>query len=99
MYDVKKIFSDETNLNRICVDGLTRRCVPECEMLSVLEAFHSSPIGGHHSWIRPLIRYYNVFTIGQLFIKMLMSSLKYVIDGKEMAAFQESKSSLSTPFL
>ena len=32
--------------------GLIRRCVPECEMLSVLEACHSSPIGGHHSGIR-----------------------------------------------
>ena len=34
---------------RSCVDGLIRRCVPECEMLSVLEAFHSSTVGGHHS--------------------------------------------------
>ena len=42
----------------------------------------------------PLIKYYNVGTIGQLFIKMLMSLLKHVIDAKEMAAFQESKSSL-----
>ncbi|XP_069150303.1 uncharacterized protein [Solanum lycopersicum] len=35
-----------------CVDGLIRRCVPEVEMLSVLEACHSSPVGGHHSGIR-----------------------------------------------
>ena len=39
-------------LYRSCVDGIIRRCVPECEMLSVLEACHSSPIGGHHSGIR-----------------------------------------------
>ena len=37
---------------RSCADGLIRRCVPECEMLSVLEACHSSPVGGHHSAIR-----------------------------------------------
>ena len=37
---------------RSCADGLIRRCVPEVEMLSVLEACHSSPIGGHHSAIR-----------------------------------------------
>ena len=35
-----------------CVDGLIQRCVPEVEMLSVLEAFHSSPVGGHHNGIR-----------------------------------------------
>ena len=29
-----------------------RRCVRECEMLSVLEACHSSPVGGHHNGIR-----------------------------------------------
>ena len=34
-----------------------------------------------------LIIYYNVVTIGQLFITMLMSLLKHVIDAKEMALF------------
>ena len=52
MYDVKKFFWDETYLYRSCVDGLIRRFVPKCEMLSVLEACHSSPVGGHHSGIR-----------------------------------------------
>ena len=42
----------------------------------------------------PLIRYYNVVTIGQLFIKMLMSLLKHVIYANEMETFKESKSSL-----
>ena len=37
---------------RSCVDGLIRRCVIEVEMLSVLEACHSSPVDGHHSGIR-----------------------------------------------
>ncbi|XP_069145999.1 uncharacterized protein [Solanum lycopersicum] len=35
-----------------CADGLIRRYVPEVEMLSVLEACHSSPNGGHHNGIR-----------------------------------------------
>ena len=52
MYDVKKFFWDEPYLYRSCHDGLIRCCVPECEMLSVLEERHSSPIGGHHSDIR-----------------------------------------------
>ena len=38
-------------INHTCI-GVIRRCVPECEMLSVLEACHSSPVGGHHSGIR-----------------------------------------------
>ena len=37
---------------RSYVDGLIRHCVPEVEMLSVLETCHSSPVGGHHSGIR-----------------------------------------------
>ena len=52
MYDVKKFFWDEPYLNRSCVDGLIRRCVSVVEMLSVLEACHFSPVGGHHSCIR-----------------------------------------------
>ena len=32
--------------------GLFGSCVQECEMLSVLEACHSSPVGGHHSGIQ-----------------------------------------------
>ena len=49
MYDVMKFFIDESYLYRSCGDGLIRRCVPECEMLSVLEACHSSAVGGHLS--------------------------------------------------
>ena len=52
MWPVKKFFWDEPYLYRSCADGLIRRCVPEFEMLSVLEAYHSSPVGGHHSGIR-----------------------------------------------
>ena len=35
MYDMKKFFWDEQYLYRICAGGLIRRCVPECEMLSI----------------------------------------------------------------
>ena len=51
-YDVKKFFWDEPYLYRSCAYGLIRCCVPECEMLSVLEACHSSAVGGPHSGIR-----------------------------------------------
>ena len=52
MHDVKKFFWDEPYLYRSCADGIIRPCVPEVEILSVLEACHSSPVGGHHSGIR-----------------------------------------------
>ena len=52
MYDVKKFFWDEPYLYRSCADGLIRRCVQKVEMLSVLEACHSSHACGHQSGIR-----------------------------------------------
>ena len=94
MYGVKKFFWDERYLYRSCADGLIRHCVPECEMLSVLEHAILHLLVDITVVSEPLIRYYNVVTIGQLFIKMLMSFLKHVTDANEMAAFQESKSPL-----
>ena len=52
MHYVKNFFRDEPYLYRSCADGLIRRCVPEVETLSVLEACHSSPVSGHYSGIR-----------------------------------------------
>ena len=52
MYDVKKFFWDEQYLYSSCADGLIRHCVPEVEILSVLEACLSSPVGGHRSGIQ-----------------------------------------------
>ena len=56
MHYVKNLFWDELYLYRSCADGLIRRCVPEVEMLSVLEECHSLPVGGHHSGILKLTR-------------------------------------------
>ena len=94
MYNVKKFFWDEPYLYRCCADGLIWRCVPECEMLSVLEHAILHLLVDITVVSEPLTRYCNVVTIGQLFIKMLMSLLKHVTDANEMVAFQESKSSL-----
>ena len=51
MHDVKKFFWDETYLFHICADGIIRHCVLEVEMMSILKACNSSPIGWHHSGI------------------------------------------------
>ena len=50
-HDLKKFFWDEPYVYRACTDEIIRRCVHVVEMLSVLEACHSSPMGGHHSGI------------------------------------------------
>ena len=47
----KKFFCDEPYTYRSFANRVIRRCVPECEMSSVLEACHSSPVGRHHSGI------------------------------------------------
>lgn len=39
-------------MNRSCADGIIHPYVLEDEMLSVIEVFHSSPIGRHNSGVR-----------------------------------------------
>ncbi|XP_049360661.1 uncharacterized protein LOC125825364 [Solanum verrucosum] len=52
LHDVGKYFWDEPYLYMICVDNIIRRCIPKAEMLHILEACHSSPVGGHHGGAR-----------------------------------------------
>ena len=52
MQNVKKLFWDEPYLHRSCADGIIRDCEPEMEMLSVLNASNSLPVGGKHSGIQ-----------------------------------------------
>ncbi|XP_070032946.1 uncharacterized protein [Nicotiana tomentosiformis] len=40
----------------ICNDGVIRRCVPEEEKINILDAFHSSPYGGHHGGERTALK-------------------------------------------
>ena len=64
MHDVKKFFWDEPYLYRSCDDGRICRCLPEVEMLSVLEACFSSPVMGIIVVSGLPIRSCNVGTIG-----------------------------------
>ncbi|XP_070020616.1 uncharacterized protein [Nicotiana sylvestris] len=43
---------DEPSLFKICNDGVIRRCVTEEEQMSILDACHSSPYGGHHGRVK-----------------------------------------------
>ena len=91
MHDVKKFFWDEPYFYRSCADGLIRRCVPKVEMLIVLEACHSSPMGGNHTGIWTAHKILQCGYYWQSSIKMLMSSLRHMIGAKEMDIFEEAK--------
>ncbi|XP_070019997.1 uncharacterized protein [Nicotiana sylvestris] len=54
-YQKKKFLSDchqyyweEPFLFRVCADNIIRRCVPEEDIMPILNACHDSPVGGHH---------------------------------------------------
>lgn len=48
LHDIGKYFWDETYMYRVCVNNIIKSCVPGAEMLLILEACHSSLVGGHH---------------------------------------------------
>jgi len=52
LFDVKKYFWDEPYLFRECADHVIRRVVPEEEVVEILHACHTSPVGGHHGGVR-----------------------------------------------
>ena len=98
MYDMKKFFWDEPYLYQSCADVHFRHCVPEMEMLCVLEAFHSSSMGGHDSGIWTTHKICAVGIIGQPLLKMLMTLPSYVIGVRYMEEFWRGESSLYIPF-
>jgi len=50
--DCHMYYWDEPYLFRICVDNMIRRCIPEIDQSSVLQACHASPYGGHFGGVR-----------------------------------------------
>ncbi|XP_047249964.1 uncharacterized protein LOC124885756 [Capsicum annuum] len=40
-------YMDDLYLFRLCADNIIKWCIPEVDTLSILEACHASPIGGH----------------------------------------------------
>ncbi|XP_070008109.1 uncharacterized protein [Nicotiana sylvestris] len=50
--DSLNYYWDEPYLFKICNDGVIQRCVLKEEKMSILDACHSSPYGGHHGGAR-----------------------------------------------
>lgn len=48
-HDMTHYFWDEPYLFQRYTYNIIRRCVPEVDVLCILEACHASPIGGHHA--------------------------------------------------
>lgn len=43
-----KLFQDDPYLFLVFADGVIQRCIPEVEMMSILESCHLSLVGDHH---------------------------------------------------
>ena len=94
MHDVQKLLWNDPYLYRSCADGIIQRSVLEVEMLSVLEACHSSPVDGHHSGIRTAQK---IFQCGYYWLSIHQNAHEFTkaCDRcKKTVLFRESKSSL-----
>ncbi|XP_060182513.1 uncharacterized protein LOC132612209 [Lycium barbarum] len=59
--DVWKFYWDEPHLFWVCAANSIRRCMPEVEMIPIIEVCHSSPVGDHHSSSRTEEKVLQVF--------------------------------------
>lgn len=88
MHDIKSFFWDEPYLYRSWADGIIHRIVPEVEMLTVLEACHSSPLVGIALLFGLHTKFCSVDTICQPFIKTIMILPSLVSVARERVKFQ-----------
>lgn len=49
LHDVKRYFLDEPYLFSRYTDNIIRRCIPEINMLNILQACHASLVGGQNA--------------------------------------------------
>ena len=82
-YDLRHYFWDDPFLYKKSVDGIIRRCVPEHEQQAIIRDCHDSPYGGHHAVDRTGAKYYNMFFIGLLYLRIVLNMLNLVINVKE----------------
>lgn len=89
MRDVKKFFWDDLNLYHNCAHVIIRRCMPNVEMLIVLEVCHSSRVSGYHVGVRTHHKFCSLDTICQPYTKSLVILLCLVTVAKERVGFQK----------
>lgn len=94
---IRKFSWNESYLFHVFVDGIIRYYILKVEMISILEACHSSLVGDIIVVFRQHITSYNVTTTSTLFTKMPKTTPKHVKRAKEKVEFPESISSYLTP--
>jgi len=64
LFDVKRYILDEPFHLVECADNVIWHCVLKVEVQEILEAFHASPVGGHHGAYTQLLKFCYVVTFG-----------------------------------
>lgn len=73
MLKIRNVLWDESFLFLVCEDDVLQKCIPVVQRMHILEAYHSSPVRGHHVITHMSIRTCSVVITGRLFIKMHMT--------------------------
>ncbi|XP_070007288.1 uncharacterized protein [Nicotiana sylvestris] len=95
-HDSLDYYWDEPYLFKICNDGVIRRCVLEEEQMSILDACHSSPYGGHHGGARIASK---VLSCGFYCPTLYRDAGELVMSVREQVEFQRRMKCLSPLFL
>lgn len=75
-------FWDKQYLFMVCADFMIHRSIIESEMMAILKACHSYKFNGHIVVFEELQKFSIVDTIGLIFIEMLMSWSRCVLNAK-----------------
>ena len=84
---LKHYYWEEPILYRHCADQVIRRCVPEDEMVNILNHCHTLPCGGISEARGQQQRYFNQVSTGLAYSRMLTSLYPPVTNAKEWGAF------------
>ena len=74
---------DNLYLWKHCFDQIIRRCIPSCEIESILEFCHSHAYGGHFGPKRTVQKVLDVDFSGPLCFTMHICFVSHVIDARE----------------
>ena len=86
---LKHYYWEEPILYRHCADQVIRRCVPEDEMVSILNHCHTLPCGGISAAREQRPRYFNQASTALAYLRMLTSSYPLTTNASEWGAFLE----------
>ena len=95
---LKHYYWEESIMYKYYADQVIRRCVPDEEMESILNPYHTLACGGHFGGNRQQQRYFNRDSIGPPYSRMHTSLCPPMTNAKEWGAYQNEMSRLCNPF-